>query len=313
MSPPSFTSGKFPPPKPKPKSFRMDLKLAERCSPLTPVSSGTFPPQTSGNSSSSSFRSPTSLADASKNFYVAFNELSVTSAKARASATPLNSTNDTDDLDDSDDIDEKDDQDFGANSRFTPIFDAHQICDSTGCPMNLYVGSAFAVQSVECLKSKNITHVLTTAREINVPSNVRTNMKYKKLQTRDNVPQPNFQAELEEAYEYYEECCKENGTLLIHCAKGKSRSVAFTIGILMIMETRTNPEFLVRYEKGDGTLYGDKLHQVQTVRKESEPFFGFYLALCKLEKMLIQQVRNQQARSFYYDELSKLDECESET
>jgi Dual specificity phosphatase, catalytic domain len=306
-SPASSISGQFPaPPRKLPPSKGFLHSLANlpprgtplRCVSVTPTSSGTFSNQSSGTNFSGSFASPSTSS--APGFPSAVTVTATTAAAVAAAAT--SNVSDPE-------------QGGVSNSSFRSepfvIFDANQICglDEQQTPLNLFVGSEFAVQSADYLKKKGITHVLTAAREVELPDEVTTSFKYKKLQTRDRVQQPDFPSEMNEAYTFYRQCCKENGVLIVHCAKGKSRSVAFVIGILMIEEARTNPYFLLDFGMSNESLYNEKLAQVQKTRTEADPFWDFITELHELEKRLVDQKR-QEANIIFESEIDALDDDE---
>ena len=83
------------------------------------------------------------------------------------------------------------------------------------------------------LQELGVTHILCCADSICVYPNEFT---YKALPIRDS-PGFNISEFFEEAYEFIEHCMEQNGTILIHCNAGASRSASILIYYIMRKKT----------------------------------------------------------------------------
>ncbi|KAF3659694.1 Dual specificity protein phosphatase 1 [Capsicum annuum] len=84
----------------------------------------------------------------------------------------------------------------------------------------LYLGSFGAANNKDALKSLNLTHILTIARDINPP--YPDEFFYKVLAVHDRVDE-NISHYFEECFNYIEEAKGQGGGVLVHCFAGKSR------------------------------------------------------------------------------------------
>ncbi|PHT94908.1 Dual specificity protein phosphatase 1 [Capsicum chinense] len=94
----------------------------------------------------------------------------------------------------------------------------------------LYLGSFGAANNKDALKSLNLTHILTIARDINPP--YPDEFFYKVLAVHDRVDE-NISHYFEECFNYIEEAKGQGGGVLVHCFAGKSRSATIVIAYLM--------------------------------------------------------------------------------
>ncbi|KAK4372468.1 hypothetical protein RND71_007852 [Anisodus tanguticus] len=94
----------------------------------------------------------------------------------------------------------------------------------------LYLGSFGAANNKNALKSLNLTHILTIARDINPP--YPNEFVYKVLAVHDRVD-VNISHYFEECFDFIEEAKRQGGGVLVHCFAGKSRSATIVIAYLM--------------------------------------------------------------------------------
>lgn len=94
----------------------------------------------------------------------------------------------------------------------------------------LYLGDIKACSNREWLKSKGITHILNTAKE--VPNYFPKDFRYLNLDL-DDHPSQTLSHILTQAYDYINGALNNRGVVLIHCYAGISRSASITIYYLM--------------------------------------------------------------------------------
>lgn len=95
---------------------------------------------------------------------------------------------------------------------------------------NLYLGDFEAAGSRSVLNERKITHIINVAREINCL--FPEDYKYMHIQLNDFYGQ-NISKYFDSVIQFIEDAINDNGTVLIHCAKGISRSGAFAILYVM--------------------------------------------------------------------------------
>lgn len=95
---------------------------------------------------------------------------------------------------------------------------------------NLYLADFQIASSKQILDEKKVTHILNVASEIK--TFFPKDYKYLHLQL-DDVCDQNISEHFLNAMKFLDDAMNSNGTILIHCAKGISRSAAFTIMYVM--------------------------------------------------------------------------------
>lgn len=145
---------------------------------------------------------------------------------------------------------------------------------SLGTLSRLYVGSLAAAESPEFIKTKGISHVLTAAGRLQVdlpeprPSHLCIDLA--------DHPTANLFEFLEDALSFCdgalglrESSREKEGSLLVHCASGVSRSVSICMAFLM---TRA------------GLTYEESIALIRTNRPWASPNLGFQKQLQLIEE-----------------------------
>ncbi|OIS98661.1 PREDICTED: dual specificity protein phosphatase 1-like [Nicotiana attenuata] len=139
----------------------------------------------------------------------------------------------------------------------------------------LYLGSFGAANNKDALKSLNITHILTIARDLN-PS-YPNEFVYKVLTVHDRVD-VNISHYVEECFDFIEkakgkieEAKGQGGGVLVHCFAGKSRSATIVIAYLM---------------KKHGMSLSEAFQLVKSKRPVISPNAGFMIQLQNYDKTL---------------------------
>ncbi|XP_055818113.1 dual specificity protein phosphatase 1-like isoform X2 [Solanum dulcamara] len=142
--------------------------------------------------------------------------------------------------------------------------------DKNSCMIEegLYLGSFGAANNKDALKSLNLTHILTIARDINPP--YPNEFVYKVLAVHDRVD-VNISHYFEECFDFIEEAKRQGGGVLVHCFAGKSRSATIVIAYLM---------------KKHGMSRSEAFQLVKSKRPVVSPNAGFMTQLENYDKTL---------------------------
>ncbi|KAF7659067.1 hypothetical protein LDENG_00003830 [Lucifuga dentata] len=145
---------------------------------------------------------------------------------------------------------------------------------------NLYIGDAVTAQDKPLLVNLGITHVLNAA---DGPQHIHTGQSfYKDMSIRYRGVQATDQKDFDlspffsESAEFIHRALIHNGKVLVHCARGISRSAALVLAFLMIEEKRTLVEAI----------------EVVAKHRNILPNVGFLSQLCHLDSCLAMQRRN---------------------
>ncbi|BES93187.1 DSPc [Nesidiocoris tenuis] len=136
----------------------------------------------------------------------------------------------------------------------------------------LYIGNARDARDAAMLKSHGITHVLNvTLTPTPAPSLVEpVGISYRQLPASDSTQQ-NIKQYFEEAFSFIEEARKTNGSVLVHCHAGISRSPTIAIAYIMKHKQVTMVE---------------AYKTVKTARSIISPNLNFMGQLLELEQVL---------------------------
>lgn len=137
----------------------------------------------------------------------------------------------------------------------------------------LYIGNNSAAKNLSLLKSRGITHILICASEIG-PS-FPDRFIYKKLNIQENFDF-NISAYFDEAFEFIEQGVSE-GSVLVHCAQGQSRSPAIVASYL-----------IKKYHKNTA----EALKIIKKKHPITEPNAGFVEQLTTYQQNIKENVRN---------------------
>jgi len=103
-------------------------------------------------------------------------------------------------------------------------YHAHEIMP------NLYLGNITAASNIHFLNKRNITHILTVARNLK-PRFPNSGIEYKIISVWDDDTE-NLLIHFDETYTFIDKAAK-SGAILVHCAAGVSRSATVVIAYLM--------------------------------------------------------------------------------
>jgi len=93
------------------------------------------------------------------------------------------------------------------------------------------LGSAFNAETPELLENMNIKYILNVANECN---DLKLGDKYMKINVLDIVETGHLQLEtFMTAFKFINKAVSENASILVHCARGRSRSATIVIAYLM--------------------------------------------------------------------------------
>ena len=149
------------------------------------------------------------------------------------------------------------------------LFKDHLSSHITQIIDHIYIGSYLNAKDKEELENNNIKYILNCASECN--NIFEDKIKYLKLELKDQNDFP-IQDCFEKGANFINECLNNNdGNILIHCMRGKSRSAA----ILMA--------YLIKYKKED-TNSAYKI--IKAKRKLIMPNLGFMSKLREYEKKI---------------------------
>ncbi|XP_044730446.1 dual specificity protein phosphatase MPK-4-like isoform X2 [Chrysoperla carnea] len=134
----------------------------------------------------------------------------------------------------------------------------------------LWLGNLTAASDIKVINEHKITHIITLdlvplRRQITELSELTT----KFVQIAD-VPKEDILSHFEDCYNFIDNCLQENGTVLVHCYYGMSRSA--TIVIAYVMKKNNMP-------------FDEAFELVKSKRKFVHPNHGFQHQLKLYEKM----------------------------
>jgi len=104
-------------------------------------------------------------------------------------------------------------------------YNAHEIIP------NLYLGNIKAASNIHFLKDKNVTHILTVAKNIE-PRFPLSGIEYKIIPVWDDSTE-NLISHFSDTYIFIDKAIKSGSAVLVHCAAGVSRSATVVIAYLM--------------------------------------------------------------------------------
>ncbi|XP_014242686.1 dual specificity protein phosphatase 10 isoform X2 [Cimex lectularius] len=161
----------------------------------------------------------------------------------------------------------------------TPLIQEPQNPDIESHPPSrvlpfLYVGNARDARDIQLMKDLGVTKVLNVT-QAGVPSQEASGIAYRQLPASDSTQQ-NIKQYFEEAFSFIEDARKSNGSVLVHCQAGVSRSP--TIAIAYIMKHR-------------GVSMVEAYKLVKTARSIISPNLNFMGQLLELEQCLRSEVK----------------------
>ena len=132
---------------------------------------------------------------------------------------------------------------------------------------NLFIGDYFASINLKLLSSLGITHILVCGYELTC----RFPARFKYLHLRiDDTPNQQISQFFAESFDFVDEGV-QTGSVLIHCAQGRSRSVSFAVSFLMRKKNIVSSKALLK---------------LQNKHPESSPNPGFIIQLQEYELVL---------------------------
>lgn len=134
-------------------------------------------------------------------------------------------------------------------------------------PAKIFVGSLSAAVSLEFHQENKLTHVLSILSNLDVKFPEDVKVKHLMVNCKDQ-PTENILHVLPSCMEFLKTAVEENGSILVHCASGVSRSVAVCAAYLMIEQKYT---------------FKDALNLIQSHRMLANPNLGFKKQLGLLE------------------------------
>lgn len=134
-------------------------------------------------------------------------------------------------------------------------------------PARIFVGSLSAATSLEFHQEFKLTHVLSILSNLDVKFPEDVKVKHFLVNCKDR-PTENILQVLPSCMDFLKAAVEENGSILVHCASGVSRSVAVCVAYLMIEQQYT---------------FKDALNLIQSQRMLANPNLGFMKQLRLLE------------------------------
>lgn len=132
------------------------------------------------------------------------------------------------------------------------------LLDKVSGELNLYIGGLFTLRRKESLREAGITHVLTVLK-LPVEQGLFDGFEHMAVEV-DDVEDENLLEHFPETNRFIQSAFDAGGSVLVHCAMGKSRSATVTCAFLM-----------QRY----GITPGQALAQIRETRPFCEPNDGF--------------------------------------
>lgn len=129
----------------------------------------------------------------------------------------------------------------------------------------LYIGNFRDAQDMNFLQRNGISHILCSAAELQPV--FKNKFKYKHVQAND-IPTYNISRHFDSAADFIHEALSENGSILVHCAAGISRSVSLA---------------LAYYIKHQNKKLHDSLNMIKSRRFIANPNPGFIKQLKEYE------------------------------
>lgn len=134
------------------------------------------------------------------------------------------------------------------------------------------LGSEKAARAWDTLQKAQVSHVLNCGRSPCYFEDTQDGPCYKQLGLRDTSDDiPLMQDTFEEAVDFIKRVVMANGTVLVHCRNGISRSCAVVIAYIMASEHKTLEQ---------------AFQEVRGVRQACDPNLGFWLALKEWEEVV---------------------------
>jgi atypical dual specificity phosphatase len=153
-----------------------------------------------------------------------------------------------------------------------------EIIQPAHCVGGLYLGGYKAVQNSTFLKRKNVTHVVNTAKGLEMfgPSYIRglNNAKglgvtFLEMNWCDDSNQTLSAADLSQAVHFIHISRMAGGSVIVHCAQGKSRSTSVILAYLLSLPTAIRVRTLTSSQYA--TAVNGSLAKVQEKRAMAEP------------------------------------------
>ena len=135
---------------------------------------------------------------------------------------------------------------------------------------DVFIGNQRSSQNIDLLYSNGITHILIVAAEIE-PA-FPEQFIYKQIHLEDD-PMVDVASFFPEAHEFIEQAIGSNDKVLVHCAKGISRSATVVLSYLM---------------KKHGLTYKVAMSKLREKYEFADPNFGFLMALQEYEEAISQ-------------------------
>ncbi|KAI3647940.1 hypothetical protein MP228_008161 [Amoeboaphelidium protococcarum] len=130
----------------------------------------------------------------------------------------------------------------------------------------LYISSGDAAKKLDVLVANNITHVVNVAT--NIPNLFPEKFTYLAKDIAD-IPDAPLLKVLDDVLPFIHEAHKDNGSVLVHCNQGISRSASIIIAYLM------------KYQKAS---LAEAVQKTAEARPQIKPNYGFEQQLQKFEK-----------------------------
>eukprot|EP00798_Chlamydomonas_sp_ICE-L_P001790 gene1790-33210_t len=131
----------------------------------------------------------------------------------------------------------------------------------------LYLGSFMAEQNLDKLKTEGITHVLCVANDLDASH--PDEFKYLQIMISDR-PTSDLVTHFPKCFAFIDEAIEQQGSVLVHCMAGVSRSASVVIGYIMNKR---------------GMKYEEVFSLVREVRPWVRPNMGFENQLLEFEKL----------------------------
>ena len=130
----------------------------------------------------------------------------------------------------------------------------------------LFLGSVFAVSSLDTLEELEVTHILTMGNDMS--PKFPEKFEYKVWKLEDDID-ADVKQYFEDGIQFIDEALNSGGTVFVHCAAGISRSSSMVWAYLM---------------KSNGWKFKKALNFVVSKRKFACPNSGFQQQLLEFEK-----------------------------
>lgn len=164
---------------------------------------------------------------------------------------------------------------FRGSSRLAPPPSMSLVAPS------LYIGDETSAASEQRLRQHGITHVLNCTAKPNLvlelPSvascNGEPSVEYRRLNLLDSTEDlPRMQSVLREGVDFIRSAVQEGGTILVHCHRGISRSVALVMAYLIEADQRSAESVF---------------DSIRSKRRVADPNLGYWCSLQEWEKAVL--------------------------